>query len=186
MSWSFPKLFGRERRDVATSDPYLAEYLGHELCIGTGQRIGDILKMRWDHIKNNEIDVMQGKTDKPLMLPLTDRLAAFLVGINKRGLTIVTSGHGRPASYRAVADEMRKVKAKMTHPDATKYVTHGLRKNATIELYQAGCSDEMVKAITGHSSIEMLKKYGGAVRQIGLARQAQDARNRAEQNKTRT
>ncbi len=160
--------------------------LVYELCIGTGQRIGDVLKMRWDHIKNDAIDVTQSKTGKPLMLPLTDRLAAFLAGVDKTGLTIVTGAHGRPASYRAVADEMRKVKSRMTHPDAPRYVTHGLRKNATIELYQAGCSDEMVKAITGHSSVEMLKKYGGAVRQIGLARQAQDARNRAEQNKTRT
>ncbi|MFT7594456.1 MAG: integrase [Paracoccaceae bacterium] len=160
--------------------------LVYELCIGTGQRIGDILKMRWDHINNGAIDVTQGKTDKPLMLPLTDRLAAFLAGIDKTGLTIVTGAHGRPASYRAVAHEMRLVKAKMQHPDATKYVTHGLRKNATIEFYQAGCTDEMVKAITGHSSTEMSKKYGGSVRQIGLAQQAQDARSRTEQNKTRT
>jgi phage portal protein BeeE len=28
MSWPFKKLFGRERRDVAISDPYLAEYPG--------------------------------------------------------------------------------------------------------------------------------------------------------------
>jgi hypothetical protein len=37
--------------------------------------------------------------------------------------------------YRTVAEEMRKVKAAMAHPEAAKYVTHGLRKNATIELY---------------------------------------------------
>nr|WP_240512183.1 hypothetical protein [Pseudoruegeria sp. SK021] len=81
---------------------------------------------------------------------------------------------------------MRKVKGSMGHPDAMKYVTHGLRKNATIELYEAGCSDEMVKAVTGHSGVEMLKKYGGRVRQIELAKQAQVARNLFEQNKTRT
>lgn len=160
--------------------------LVYELCIGVGQRIGDVLKMRWDHIKNGEYDVTQGKTDKELLLPLTDRLAAYLAGIEKDGLTIVTGRYGGPASYRTVAQEMRAVKARMSHPDATKYVTHGLRKNATIELYEAGCDDEMVKAVTGHSSTEMLKKYGGQVRQISLARRAQEARNRAEQNKSRT
>ncbi len=170
------------RRTVASPRARLV----YELCIGTGQRIGDVLKMRWDHIEDDSIDVTQGKGDKPLMLPLTDRLAVFLASVEKSGLTIVTGTHGRPANYRAVTDEMRKVKARMMHPDATRYVTHGLRKNATIELYQAGCNDEMVKAITGHSSLEMLKKYGGQVRQIGLAKQAQDARNRAEQNKART
>lgn len=37
---------------------------------------------------------------------------------------------------------MRKVKAALEHPDAATYVTHGLRKNATIERYQSGCDDE--------------------------------------------
>ena len=85
--------------------------------------------------------------------------------------------------YRTVAEEMRKVKATMQHPEAAKYVTHGLRKNATIELYLAGCDDEMVKAVTGHSGVEMLKKYGGQIRQRELATRAQDARNRMERNK---
>lgn len=161
--------------------------LVYELCIGTGQRIGDVVKMRWDHFKGGEYDVTQGKTDKALLLPLTDRLRKYLARMPKAGLTIVTSGkHNGPASYRTIAEEMRKVKAAMKHPDAKRYVTHGLRRNAAIELYQAGCNDEMVKAVTGHSSIEMLKKYGGQVRQIEFARIAQAARNDAEQNKKRT
>jgi integrase len=158
----------------------------YELCIGTGQRIGDVLRMRWDHIGVDGITVMQGKGSKGLTIPLTDRLAAFLETIRKTGLTIVTDANGAPAIYRTIAQEMRTVKAKMQHPNAKTYVTHGLRKNATIELYQAGCRDELVKAVTGHSSTEMLKKYGGAVRQLSLAREAQGARNRAEQNKDRT
>ena len=74
----------------------------------------------------------------------------------------------------------------MKHPVAALCVTHGLRKNATIELYQSGCDDEMVKAVTGHSGIEMLKKYGGQIRQRELATRAQDARNQMERNKPRT
>ncbi|MTH65866.1 site-specific integrase [Paracoccus shanxieyensis] len=157
--------------------------LVYELSIGLGQRIGDTLKIRWDHIKDGEYDFTQGKGDKPLTVPLTNRLIAFLANVRKEGLTIICGRDGRPADYRTVTQEMRKVKDAMTHPDARTYVTHGLRKNATIELYQAGCDDEMVKAVTGHSGAEMLKKYGGRVRQKELARRAQDARNRAEQNK---
>ena len=63
--------------------------------------------MRWDHIKDGEYDVTQGKGDKRLLLPLTNRLAAFLTNTPQVGLTIVTSTHGRPASYRTVAEEMR-------------------------------------------------------------------------------
>ena len=81
---------------------------------------------------------------------------------------------------------MRKIKSQMQHPDAKTFVTHGLRKNATIELYQSGCDDEMVKAVTGHSGVEMLKKYGGQVRQKELAQRAQNARNRVDRNKPKT
>jgi integrase len=160
--------------------------LVYELCIGTGQRIGDVLKMRWDHFADGAYDFTQGKTDKRLWIPLTLRLATFLGGLEKKGLTVVTDAKGRPVHYRTIADEMRDVKSKMKHPDAESYVTHGLRKNATIELYQSGCTDEMVKAVTGHSGVEMLKKYGGTVRQIELATRAQEARNRLERNKART
>ncbi len=160
--------------------------LVYELCLGTGQRIGDVVKIRWSSIKDGAFDLTQGKTDKPLFIPLTDRLTAYLATVERRGLTVITDTAGRPVLYRTIAEEMRKVKASMEHPDAKKYVTHGLRKNATIELYQSGCDDEMVKAVTGHSGVEMLKKYGGQVRQIEFATRAQDARNRMERNKTRT
>lgn len=160
--------------------------LVYELCLGTGQRIGDVLKIRWGHVRDGAYDFTQGKTDKPLWIPLTDRLKAFMTTVEKKGLTVVTDKNGRPVSYRTVAEEMRSVKAAMGHPDAANYVTHGLRKNATIELYQSGCDDEMVKAVTGHSGVEMLKKYGGAIRQRELATRAQDARNRFEQNKKET
>lgn len=160
--------------------------LVYELCIGTGQRIGDIVKMRWSQIKDGAYDLTQGKGDKPMWIPLPDRLKAYLATIEKKGLTVITDDKGRPVRYEAVAKDMRDVKAVMQHPDAKTYVTHGLRKNATIELYQAGCDDEMVKAITGHSGVEMLKKYGGRIRQRELATRAQAARNRMEQNKPGT
>lgn len=176
----WPDNVRNEFEKVATSRARLV----YELCLGTGQRIGDVLKIRWSHIKGGAYDFTQGKTDKPLWIPLTDRLEDFLETVEKKGLTVITDKDGRPVSYRTVAEEMRKVKSKMEHPDAANYVTHGLRKNATIELYQSGCDDEMVRAVTGHSGVEMLKKYGGMVRQRELATRAQDARNRFEQNKT--
>lgn len=158
----------------------------YELCIGIRQRIGDVLRMRRDHIKDDQITVMQGNTDMGLTILMTNRLLAYLGQVRNTGLTIFADANGAPAVYRTIAQEMRVVKAKMKHPEAKRYVTHGLRKNATINLYQAGNRDELVKAVTGHSSTEMLKNYGGAVRQISFAREAQEARNRAEQNKDRT
>lgn len=160
--------------------------LVYELCLGTGQRISDVIQIRWSSIKDGAFDITQGKTDKPLFIPLTERLANYLSTVERRGINVITDQVGRPVRYRTVSQEMRKIKAAMKHPDAKKYVTHGLRKNATIELYQSGCDDEMVKAVTGHSGVQMLKKYGGQVRQIEFAKRAQEARNTLERNKTRT
>ena len=122
--------------------------------------------------------------DKIAQLRLVDRAKCYL--IEKKGLTVITDDKGRPVRYEVVAKDMRNVKAAMQHPDAMTYVTHGLRKNATIELYQAGNDDELVKAVTGHSGAEMLKKYGGQIRQKELATRAQEARNRWERNKPGT
>jgi integrase len=160
--------------------------LVYELCVGTGQRIGDVLKMRWEHVSDEGFDFTQGKTDKPLWIPLTDRLKAYLDGYERKGDTVVTDAKGRPVLYRTIAEEMRASKKKMKHEKARYYKTHGLRKNATIELYLAGCDDEMVKAVTGHSGVEMLKKYGGPIRQRELATRAQEARNQMERNKIET
>ncbi|MTH77574.1 site-specific integrase [Paracoccus aestuariivivens] len=160
--------------------------LVYELCLGLGQRIGDVLKIRWNHIEDGAYDFHQGKTDKPLLIPFTDRLRAYMATVPKEGMTVICNQGGLPPTYAAIRDEMNRIKDAMSHPDAKRYVTHGLRKNATIELYLAGCDDEMVKAVTGHSGVEMLKKYGGQVRQKVLAIKAQAARDVAEQNKSRT
>jgi integrase len=42
---------------------------------------------------------------------------------------------------------------------------HGLRKNATINLLEAGCSNTQVKTITGHSTDVMVNLYGKRLNQ---------------------
>ncbi|SDF03941.1 Phage integrase family protein [Celeribacter baekdonensis] len=113
-------------------------------------------------------------------------MRAHLEGITRTDGTVVTDAKGRPVSYRIVAEEMRTIKKKMKHEKASYYKTQGLRKNATIELYLAGCDDEMVKAVAGHSGVEILKKYDGPIRQRELAKRAQEARNQMERSKTET
>ncbi|MFT5341454.1 MAG: hypothetical protein ACI9BH_000664 [Paracoccaceae bacterium] len=90
--------------------------------------------MRWEHFSDEGFDFTQGKTDKPLWIPLTDRLKAHLDRFERREGTVVTGAKGQSVSYRTVADEMRATKKKIKHENAGYYKTHRLRKNATIEL----------------------------------------------------
>ena len=58
--------------------------------------------------------------------------------------------------------------------DQYENILHGLRKNATINLLEAGCTNSQVKAITGHSTDVMVNLYSKMVNQRRQARKAMD------------
>ncbi|MCW1920849.1 tyrosine-type recombinase/integrase [Rhodobacter sp. KR11] len=144
-----------------------------ELAIGTGQRIGDLLKMRWDAIEGDGIAVRQGKTKTALWIPFTPRLKAYLDALPRRALTIVAGADGRPMQYFAAAKAVMVVRKAV---GAEAYTIHGWRYTAAAELAAAGASDEEVQAITGHKSRAMVVKYAGAQRQRTHAAAAQAKR----------
>ncbi|MEI4473213.1 site-specific integrase [Frigidibacter sp. MR17.24] len=145
-----------------------------ELCLGTGQRIGDVLRMRWSDIDGDGIEVKQGKTGTPLWIPLTPRLRATLDATPRVGLTICAWGkNGKPTSYRGAADLVMAVRETVGAKD---FDLHGLRYSAAAELAALGCTDEQIASITGHKSLRMVAKYAGAVRQRARATEAQGKR----------
>lgn len=145
-----------------------------ELLIGTGQRIGDVLRMQWGHVDGDGINVRQGKTGKLMWIPFTPHLRAALADAHKRNLTILTNQAGSgPWSYRGAADAMMLVRVKI---GAEAYDIHGLRYAAAAELLIAGCSDDLVAAVTGQSAA-MVAHYTKSVRQKVRAISAQAARN---------
>lgn len=155
-------------RDTATGNALLI----FELCLGTGQRIGDVLKMQWGHIADDGIEVSQGKTGSKLWIPITPRLRAVLDGAERSGLFIVAKD-GRPVSYRAAAHAVMEARKRV---GAEAYNIHDLRHTTASELASLGMSDELIKSITGHTSTASVARYAGAARQRARAKQAQDQR----------
>lgn len=143
-----------------------------ELALGTGQRIGDVLRMRWPDISGRSIAVKQSKTGAELYIPFTPALANCLAQTPREGIYIADA-RGKRAEYFSVARGIRKIREKI---GAEAYDIHALRHSAARELYEAGCTDEEVKAITGHSAVQMLRLYGGAARQRRHAESAQKKR----------
>lgn len=76
-------------------------------------------------------------------------------------------------SYRAAAQRVMDVRRDI---GAEAYDIHSLRYSAAAELAQAGCSDELIAAVTGHATAAMVRKYSGAVRQKVRAIEAQARR----------
>jgi len=54
------------------------------------------------------------------------------------------------------------------------YAIHGLRKNAAVELANAGCSPMEIAAITGHKTLGMVQHYSKRRDQRVAARSAMD------------
>lgn len=140
-----------------------------ELCLGTGQRIGDVLRMRWNDIQDGAIRVQQGKTGAVLWLPLTARLRFALDATPKVWLPLCAHKDGMPTSYRGAADMVLAVRKSV---GAFAYDLHALRHTTAHELAEAGYSDEFIMAVTGHTSRSMVALYAGAARQKARAKEA--------------
>ena len=160
----------------AVIDRYRAAATGRallifELCLGTAQRIGDVLAMRWGDIDGDGLLVRQSKTGAALWVPITPRLQSVLDATPRIGDTICAHGKdGRPLKYSAASQAVRDVRDAI---GARAYDIHGLRYSATAELAEAGCSDELIASITGHKTTLMIAKYAGPARQRARAKQAQ-------------
>nr|WP_237400372.1 tyrosine-type recombinase/integrase [Rhodovulum sulfidophilum] len=132
-----------------------------ELCLGTGQRIGDVLKMRWSDIEGGGIHVKQGKTRKKLWVPLTASLQATLDAQERRSVFILTNSRATgPWSYRGASQAIRKIREDI---GALDFDIHSWRYNAACELVEAGCTDELVAAVTGQSP-KMVAHYTQQIR----------------------
>lgn len=138
--------------------------LAVHLLFFTGQRIGDVCKMRWSDIRDGEIKVIQQKTGKELWVPMLGELRAELERTPKRGLTIITERDGKQMTPQVIRRELKRHGSAM----GVEVVPHGLRKNAVISLLEAGCSVYEVMSITGQSQ-NIVAKYAEGRNQRKLA-----------------
>lgn len=67
------------------------ERLLMELCLGSGQRIGDVLEMRLGDIQDGGITVKQNKTGKRLWVPIVSALQEALDSASRRSLFMLTN-----------------------------------------------------------------------------------------------
>ena len=146
-----------------------------ELGVGTGQRPGDLVKMRWDDLTDGGISVKQGKTKVKLWLPITRDLQAALDATRRTGLTICADAIGRPTTYRRAAEMVLVVRDAI---GARGFDMHSWRYTAASELGALGCSDELIMSVTGHKTTAMVRKYSGAATQKARAIEAMGKRDK--------
>lgn len=141
--------------------------LAVHLLYFTGQRIGDVCRLRWADVREGEIFVQQQKTGKRLWIPLAGPLQAELARTPRKGITILADRQGRPIPPASIRRDL-KAHGKALGLDL---VPHGLRKNAVISLLEAGCSIAEVAAITGQS-YQMVEHYAAGINQRRMGKAA--------------
>jgi len=149
-----------------------------ELAVNTGQRIKDVLQLRWDNIvRSNEaggklgIWVTQQKTKKRLFVIFSQRLCAILEKAERPSEYIVHKLKGKgQLEYAGIEQSIRKLRRKL----GIKKTIHDWRHTCAHRLAAAGCDTDHIKAITGHSSAAMVEHYANETLQITQAVSAID------------
>lgn len=123
--------------------------LAIDLALYTGQREGDILKMRWSDIRDGWIEIVQSKTSKEISIPIHTKLKAALAATPKRGLHLVISEEtGLNWKFRAFCDNVRDARIAA---GLESVLFMDLRRTAVTRLGEAGCTVPQIASITGHS-----------------------------------
>ena len=139
----------------------------------TAQRRSDVVRMGWQHIVDGSITVKQEKTGAPLLIPIDidPSLVKSLRSEPKTNMTFLVTRFGAPFTPAGFSNWFR---AKCDEAGLPQCSAHGLRKLVATRLANIGCSEEEIKAITGHKSSSEVARYTKARNQKRLAESAAD------------
>lgn len=163
-----------------------------EYALHLGQRQADILKLHMSDYSDGAYYLKQNKTQKRMLVPMHPDLITIdrdnRININNKNAgQKITNIHapasqnlflnalnGNPWTINSFKSQWNTIKNKpeMQWFKDQGFVFHGLRKNAVVNLLEAGCTPDEVKAITGHETTAMIDHYGKGVNQHKQARAA--------------
>ncbi len=140
-------------------------------AVETGMRQAEISGMTWDlvDLKKRTVTLLVTKNGEKRIVPLSPEAVRILERIPRRldgkvwGVTChAVSVAWRRAVVRARATYEKECEEKGTKPDPAflgNLTFHDLRHEATSRFFEKGLNPMQVAAITGHKTLQMLKRY---------------------------
>lgn len=178
---------GWSEAEIAAFEAHWAEgtreRLAMALCLYTGQRRSDVVRMGRQHVSDGRISVVQQKTAHRLKIRLHPRLAATISAHARDNpaeaahLTFLTTAKGAPFTVEGFGNWFRDACAEAGLKGKS---PHGLRKSAGRRLAEAGCSEKQIAAVLGHTSLGEVARYTREASQEGLADDAIETLEKAE------
>lgn len=161
--WTYAEI----KRILAVASPELCWAI--KLALLTGQRIGDLIRLKWRDIRNGVLFIIQAKTGSRVELPIGEALASLLSEIPQRAETILTGPKGNAWSDTS---HLRQVwaKALVKAGLSTGKRFHDLRGTAITCMADSGCTESQIASVSGHSL-----EHVGKILKFYLARTAEQA-----------
>jgi len=113
--------------------------------------------------------VRQIKTDALLAIEMHPALREVLASTPRENMTFLVTAYGKPHTAAGFGNWFREQCDAAGLPQCS---AHGLRKAAARRLAEAGCSNQQIKAVTGHKTDKEVSRYTAAADQSRLAEQA--------------
>lgn len=125
------------------------------LAVETGMRRNEIASLQWEHVnlKKQTAHLPRTKTDVPRTIPLSKAAVAALkaFGTNNEGRVFSLQGESMSQAFERACEPHR------ANIQGVRF--HDLRHEATSRLFEKGLNVMEVAAITGHKTLDMLKRY---------------------------
>ena len=140
------------------------ERLAFALLLYTGARRGDLIKFGWQHIGRDGLirwtpEKTRRSTGVRVELPLHPRLREVLDQVPRDRLLFVLNTRDQAYSAGGFSKWFGEAAKAAGLEEAT---AHGLRKTIVRRLVEAGAKPHQIMAVTGHSSLEEIERYGRA------------------------
>ena len=174
----FERMHSKNRADMIWTEGPIARFMESApvelqramiLAMHTGQRYGDLIRLRWSDYDGASIKLTQRKTAQPVYLPCTEQLKKVLDSIPRQCPYILARADGRPWFTAKNDKELSKQwTAHMkrcglyAEDESERLELADLRGTAVTLMAEAKCTIPMIVAVTGHtlqSATRILERY---------------------------
>lgn len=146
------------------------ERLAYASLLYSGQRGGDVVKMKRPDAKAKIVKLVQEKTGAELTIPIHPEWRKAINAGPSNGLSLIGDARGRPLTRQSLTLIVRHAAKKAELPAECK--AHGLRKALLRRLAEAGKSTKQIAAMSGHTTLKEIERYTDKADQAKLAEQA--------------
>jgi integrase len=148
------------------------ERLAFALLLYTGQRVGDVSRLKRSDIAGGTLRLVQEKTGTPLTIPIHPALDRAIRAGPTNGINSIGDKNGRPMLAASLSGLVSRAAAVAGLPNRCK--PHGLRKAILRRLAEHGATAKQIAAVSGHKTLGEVARYTRAADQAVLSKAAID------------